>query len=301
MVQVLYPSYSLERLLYCEHTLDFITNELNAELVNLQWLAQHVKEYDHVMIFLCTHSDNEHGNLFHEPTGSITVEDFFNQLLVVLLKSLQNIKTTFFLLSCGTVVSQQQPLADLGQVVRRYNIDNFFAFSAPGLVPSITFLFIQQYVTELVFHDCNLAEHLDELLDQCHSIGHHTHIIWVRPTGEMVRYAWAETVVRPWGQALPIQCDVSVFGIHIIRFLMWESRLRDHVIHGHLFYITKACFNELYCIALIMLKAHLILPVTCPDIRITVCSATCFTLQMSWRNIQEYQIVQRVRGKRHQI
>lgn len=31
--------------------------------------------YDHVMIFLCTHSDVERGDLFWEPAGTLAVAD----------------------------------------------------------------------------------------------------------------------------------------------------------------------------------------------------------------------------------
>ena len=62
----------------------------------------------------------------------------------------------------------------------------------------------------IVLRGLDTAENIEDILDQCRSVGRHTHILWFRQTGEMVRFAWVETVVRPWGQVLPIQCGTCM-------------------------------------------------------------------------------------------
>lgn len=77
-------------------------------------------------------------------------------------------------------------------------------------MPNVTFPFVQEYVMSIILRGRDVVENLEDILDQCHSVGRHTHILWFRPTGEMVRYAWTESVVRPWGQVLPIQCSACM-------------------------------------------------------------------------------------------
>jgi hypothetical protein len=96
----------------------------------------------------------------------------------------------------------------------RYNISDCFAFAAQSLLASATFPFVQEYVFGVILMQLNAESHIQQLLDQCVSVGRHTHVIWMKPSQQPIRFAWVESVVRPWGQHLPYQCAScgTIFG-----------------------------------------------------------------------------------------
>lgn len=95
----------------------------------------------------------------------------------------------------------------------RYNIRHTFAFATKGLIAQLTFPLAKEYVDTALLHGQDAEDDIEGMLDQCYSVGRHTNIIWIRPNQAPVRFAWTESVVRPWGQTLPYQCPAcfSVF------------------------------------------------------------------------------------------
>ncbi|KAI0082935.1 hypothetical protein BDY19DRAFT_910981 [Irpex rosettiformis] len=211
--EYLYPWYHAftgeARLHYVAHPIDLVKSTLKKEEQFFRALGRTVEtiSYEHIFIFLTTHSDETRGDLFYEANAACPMSELFEALLAPLFKPLAQKDITFFLLACGGVVDFEDSRNDLQATVNQYNINNCFAFTTKGLIGHAVFPFVNQYVQSTLLQDSReVGTRVEELLDQCLSVGRHTHICWFKPNALPVRYAWTENTVRPWGHQLPYQC-----------------------------------------------------------------------------------------------
>ncbi|KAI0681760.1 hypothetical protein BC835DRAFT_1311788 [Cytidiella melzeri] len=209
MVHPWYSSFRDEsRVIYLEHILDVTGDRtIDNEVADMAELGRQGADYDMIMVFICTHSDETRGDLFFEPNGAVTVNDFFSHILKHLLDPLKKKEITMFLLACGAILHHKESSHDLKTAVSTFNIKNCFAFTSQMLLAYEIFPFVQGYAHAAVRQGQDSEADLERLLDQCFSVGLHTNIVWFMPGKDPIRYAWTENMVRPWGHTLSYQCS----------------------------------------------------------------------------------------------
>ncbi|KAI0684114.1 hypothetical protein BC835DRAFT_1310692 [Cytidiella melzeri] len=129
MVRPWYSSFRDEsRVIYLEHIMDVTGDRtIDNEVADMAELGRRGADYDMIMVFICTHSDETRGDLFFEPNGAVTVNDH-------LLDPLKKKEITMFLLACGAILHHKESSHDLKTAVSTFNIKNCFAFTSQMLL-----------------------------------------------------------------------------------------------------------------------------------------------------------------------
>ncbi|KAI0685944.1 hypothetical protein BC835DRAFT_1309725 [Cytidiella melzeri] len=144
------------------------------EVADMAELGRQGADYDKIMVFICTHSDETRGDLFFEPNGAVTVNDH-------LLDPLKKKEITMFLLACGAILHDKESSHDLKTAVSTFNIKNCFTFTSQMLLAYEIFPFVQGYAHAAVRQGRDSEADLEQLLDQCFSVGLHTNFVWFMP------------------------------------------------------------------------------------------------------------------------
>ncbi|KAG2739895.1 hypothetical protein P692DRAFT_20851448 [Suillus brevipes Sb2] len=252
MMQALLQSYiPTEDLHYHEVFFDFGTNEkFRKHEKSMAKLVNEVgrTEFDRVEVFVLTHSETTRGDIWggHESAVSVgkgkikvakptpvayTVDDFFAGIFVAGLEEILK-GATLWMLVCGHMVRETESFKSFTASVKRYDIENAFAFGAEGLHVCLTTPFIAAYVERVLVEGFLVQDVMTSLLVVCPRLAMHASIIHVRATnaprrrppnvteynkGElyiddkssiiMSTYTFFDENQRPWGNALPLQCS----------------------------------------------------------------------------------------------
>ncbi|KAA1475911.1 hypothetical protein DENSPDRAFT_853317 [Dentipellis sp. KUC8613] len=175
------------------------------------------------LIMISTHSEEDRGDLFVEPEGSHSHEDFFNGVLPArLLSALANFEITLFFMVCGSFVSVPRSLSDLKTVIAKYQFSNVLTFTAPNLQPDLVKPFLLEFMDHVFIRGRPIGNILPRILSEIKPLfGRHTGIIHLGIKGDAAsgklddklqlpvfatKYLWHSPTIRPWGVFIPEQC-----------------------------------------------------------------------------------------------
>ncbi|KAA1471030.1 hypothetical protein DENSPDRAFT_836973 [Dentipellis sp. KUC8613] len=198
------------------------------------------------LVMVSTHSDENRGDLFREPAGSLCHADFFASVFPpTLLDALATFDTTHLFMVCGAFVSIPQSLSELKRMIHQYNFANVLTFTAPRLQPDHVKPFLLQLMQKHFIHGYPLANVLPSILSEIPpKFGRHTGIIHLQyggpnlpcvaePGNELPRlagsiadqdpsrepwelsvlatkYQWHSGSIQPWGVYIPDQCPACL-------------------------------------------------------------------------------------------
>ncbi|KAI0337178.1 hypothetical protein BDW22DRAFT_1349350 [Trametopsis cervina] len=200
------PFKDKDRLKYLAHPLDFTkARSIDQQQSRLKKLAKQIAQYEHLILFLCAHADEDRGDIIYMPDGACTIDE-----------PLTATKKSFFLLACGGTVLHQESFDQLKGQINLLNIDHAFAFAAQGLISHTTYPFVEGYVEQTILRNLDPARHLEKVLDQCYVVGRHTAIVWMRPNLSAVRFTWVERAIWSWSAPKVEAAETLVFSCKTI-------------------------------------------------------------------------------------
>ncbi|KAG1779365.1 hypothetical protein EV702DRAFT_1195328 [Suillus placidus] len=158
------------------------------------------RDYQIVCLVITNHTNDENGDPFlgyavGNSYVTDTIPEFMSALLDPWSKVIRGAATaTLFFLGCGAIVNKVEGFSGLRLAVVDHAILSTIAFTAKHFHPAFT--------------------SFPAIIEQS-GLGMHTDIILMTTTSqdggsttslECIRYSWAHSTSRPWGQILPLQC-----------------------------------------------------------------------------------------------
>ncbi|KAG1752331.1 uncharacterized protein EDB91DRAFT_1243107 [Suillus paluster] len=174
--------------------------------------------WEHVVIGISTHSDNDHGDLFagyscddgEKHYGSAGSDEFLEIILRPWQSLLDCAKETYlWLLCCGSIVNNSDSSIELQRAVVHHKLSTTIAFNAQHFQPSFASHLLLAFTEQVLIERCPIRLAFGEMLGQSYKLGRHTDVLLLTPLEaslQISKFTWGDTNFRPWGGFLPIQC-----------------------------------------------------------------------------------------------
>ncbi|KAH7917407.1 hypothetical protein BV22DRAFT_1135428 [Leucogyrophana mollusca] len=204
---------------------DLIFFEISFDLSSHQGRSTYEKECQHfrqlvstrqsfrLVLFITTHS-NDAGDLSVEANGAYTATDFFQAVIINSGLTDVAVNATVFLLACGAIVTVDNSLSRLRDVVDSLSLEHLIAFSAKAFSPNLVAQFVNSYAQHVLIEGFPLLSAMKDLLSEGAVLSRHTDIFVftrARDRGgvtEVLKFVWTHRQTRPWGKPVPTQCDI---------------------------------------------------------------------------------------------
>ncbi|KDQ49864.1 hypothetical protein JAAARDRAFT_200449 [Jaapia argillacea MUCL 33604] len=176
------------------------------------------------IVLILTHANDENGLPFFETNGHCSFKEFFDFVigddLISLAKSWD---TTWFLLTCGPMMTAGTSRTDLISEAQQRGIERIIGVGIAGFFPCMLNSFMIAFIDHIIIGGEAFDKAIHKLIVGSTATLSHIPIYVISARSDdkplsAIRYYWFHPKLNPHGQPMPIQCD------HCGHIRDWKSK-----------------------------------------------------------------------------